>query len=107
MNITYSKLRDGSWGMRGPKELLIEGQKVSVTKKSGEKKEETVGKILWEGKSREEPIIDISIAKIADIQIQMTKKFSNSCECDDSACCSSRCQCEKECNCRGGQIYNC
>jgi hypothetical protein len=43
---TYSKLRDGSWGVRvaGPAKA---GAAVTVTKKSGETKTETIGRVLW------------------------------------------------------------
>lgn len=48
MNATYTKLRDGSWGLR------IQGitdnlNAVTVTKKSGESKTEYVDRILWRG----------------------------------------------------------
>lgn len=45
--IGYAKLRSGDWGLRGPVELLIEGQVVTVTKKSGEEKSEVVGRVIW------------------------------------------------------------
>ncbi len=48
MATTYTKLRDGSWGVRST-EKLASGQKVVVAKKSGETKTETVGKVLWSG----------------------------------------------------------
>lgn len=53
---TYTKLRDGSWGLRG--DGLAAGAKVTVTKKSGESKVETVGKVLWTGNG-------VSLATIA------------------------------------------
>ena len=48
MNATYTKLKDGNWGLR------IQGitdnlHAVTVTKKSGEIKTEYVGRILWRG----------------------------------------------------------
>lgn len=50
MNATYTKLRDGRWGLR------IQGvcdssqiNQVTVTKKSGESKIEYVDRILWRG----------------------------------------------------------
>ena len=43
--ITYSKLRDGSWGLRGAG--LVAGASVVVTKKSGETKAVLVGRVLW------------------------------------------------------------
>lgn len=44
---TYTKLRDGNWGLRGKN--LSAGQTVSVTKRDGARKTETVGKVLWRG----------------------------------------------------------
>lgn len=49
MAITYNKLRDGSWGIRAEGVVIERGQTVTVTKKSGETKEETIGRILWTG----------------------------------------------------------
>jgi hypothetical protein len=42
--ITYVKLRDGSWGLRGA--ALTAGETVTVTKRDGSTKQETVGRIL-------------------------------------------------------------
>lgn len=44
---TYTKLRDGSWGIKGTG--LTPGARVTVTKRDGETKEETVRAILWTG----------------------------------------------------------
>lgn len=44
---TYTKLRDGSWGLRGSG--LASGRIVSVTKRDGTVKTETVGRVLWTG----------------------------------------------------------
>lgn len=45
--ITFSKLKDGSWGLRGPG--LKAGATVTVEKKGGQTVRKTVGKILWTG----------------------------------------------------------
>jgi len=45
--ITYTKLRDGSWGLRGPS--LTAGVTVAVSKKDGSQKHETVGRVIWQG----------------------------------------------------------
>lgn len=42
--VSYAKLPDGSWGIRG--KGLVTGRKVTVTKKSGETADETVSVIL-------------------------------------------------------------
>ena len=43
----YAKLRDGSWGIRGPG--LVEGAQVVVTKRSGDTRVETIGEVIWRG----------------------------------------------------------
>jgi hypothetical protein len=48
-SITYAKLKDGSWGIRADGTALTVGQIVTVTKKSGETKSETVARVLWTG----------------------------------------------------------
>lgn len=54
--VTCTKLRDGSWGLRGAN--LTPGATVTVAKKSGETKTETVGRVLWTGNG-------VSLATIA------------------------------------------
>lgn len=49
MGIAYTKLKDGSWGIRAEGTTVTTGSTVTVTKKSGESKRETVGKVLWTG----------------------------------------------------------
>lgn len=45
--ITYTKLRNGNWGLRGPASAIRAGATVTVTKRSGETKRETVGSVFW------------------------------------------------------------
>lgn len=45
---TFTKLRDGTWGLRVPG-IAREGQSIRVKKKGGEVKTETVGRVLWKG----------------------------------------------------------
>jgi len=44
---TWTKLHNGSWGIKGSTSTLIEGDDVVVTKRSGETKTVTVGRIVW------------------------------------------------------------
>ena len=44
---TWKKLRSGDWGIVGPAADIVEGQTVTVTKKSGEAKTVTVGRVIW------------------------------------------------------------
>lgn|ERR1700704_5680630 len=48
MPITYTKLKNGNWGVRST-EALRDGQAVTVTKKNNEAKLETVDKVVWSG----------------------------------------------------------
>lgn len=48
MSVTYSKLRSGDWGIRSTTELQP-GQSVTVVKRDGGKKTETVDKLVWSG----------------------------------------------------------
>lgn len=44
--LTYTKLRSGSWGIRSTSKIEA-GQSVTVTKKSGETKLETIDRVIW------------------------------------------------------------
>ena len=46
MNATFTKLRDGSWGLRVNGSATL-GDVVTVTKRSGERVQATVGRIVW------------------------------------------------------------
>lgn len=45
--VTYTHLRVGGWGLRGPVTLMVEGDTVVVSKRDGTHKAERVGRILW------------------------------------------------------------
>jgi hypothetical protein len=47
MAATFAKLRDGTWGLRGPVEQMIPGATITVTKKDGSAKSEVIGVIVW------------------------------------------------------------
>jgi hypothetical protein len=46
--ITYTKLKNGNWGVRST-EAIKSGQTITVRKKSGDTKIETIDKIVWSG----------------------------------------------------------
>jgi hypothetical protein len=48
MKATYTKLRSGEWGIRVEGNPKI-GQTLTVIKKSGESRNETIAKIVWSG----------------------------------------------------------
>jgi hypothetical protein len=87
--ITYTKLRNGEWGVRG--EGLVVGQTVTVTKKSGETKTEKVAQILSHS-------LDEDIASIVSINGQATKRRRNWRPCGYPGCNPSYCD---ECDGRG------
>jgi len=45
---TYTKLKNGSWGLR-VQGAAAKGDKVTVTKKDGSTKVETISAVLWSG----------------------------------------------------------
>lgn len=49
MNATYTKLNSGDWGVKIVGEKPAEGSAITVKKKSGESKIETIGKVIWSG----------------------------------------------------------
>ena len=54
---TYTKLKDGSWGLRvvrhSSEEAPGQGEVVAVSKKDGSKKDEAIGRVLWSGTDRD------------------------------------------------------
>ena len=49
---TYTKLKNGQWGVRAPAGVTV-GQSLTVTKRDGSSKTETVAAILWAGIARD------------------------------------------------------
>jgi hypothetical protein len=47
MAATFAKLRDGTWGLRGPVAEVVPGATVRVTRRDGSAKSEVVGTIVW------------------------------------------------------------
>jgi len=107
MATTYTKLRDGSWGVRVEGPAPAAGLTVTVTKKSGETKAEKIGKVLWTGNGVS--LCSIEGSKPANGssngQTQAPRR-GRSCSCT-ADCCRNGCRCESHCNCRGGNIYDC
>jgi hypothetical protein len=44
--ITYTKLDDSRWGIKGPESLMLDGGNIVVTKKNGEHKTESIKHIV-------------------------------------------------------------
>jgi len=49
MSASYTRLRNGAWGLRVQGETPVQGTRISVTKKDGSSKEETIYRIIWTG----------------------------------------------------------
>jgi hypothetical protein len=49
MTATYTKLRNGDWGLRLLGDGAVPGTTVTVTRKDGSTRTEQVGKLLWVG----------------------------------------------------------
>lgn len=45
--VTFSKLRSGGWGVRGPAAAIVVGQTAQVAKRDGTVSTVTVSKVLW------------------------------------------------------------
>jgi hypothetical protein len=107
---SYTKLQDGSWGIRVPESLrATAGDVVTVTKASGETKTETVSRVLWTGQGISLCSIQQSAASAARASGSSRRSSGSrvgSCGCDCGSC-YPRCQCESHCNCRGGNVYDC
>lgn len=49
MQASYAKLRNGGWGVRIEGNRPERGEGVTVTKRDGRTKNETIGRVLWSG----------------------------------------------------------
>lgn len=61
--VTWTKLRDDSWGVRGPAALVREGEEVVVTKRSGVTGRALVRRVIWTG-TDERAGEEISLASV-------------------------------------------
>ncbi len=87
--ITYTKLRSGDWGVRGPAAHVLRGMSVTVTKRSGETKCEVVGRIIWTGQDKRTKT-NVSIAEVVKQARARSPRGSRSscrrCGCADPTC---------------------
>lgn len=47
--VGYTKLKSGDWGVKGPADVVKAGATVTVVKKSGETRQERIGRVVWTG----------------------------------------------------------
>jgi hypothetical protein len=80
MQATYTKLKSGDWGLRVTEGNPKSGEYVQAIKKSGEKKHEQIGKILWSGNGvslctirRSEPSYDRGSSRTSVERLYMRK----------------------------------
>lgn len=107
---TYTKLKDGSWGVRVAGPAPSPGALVTVTKKDGSTKGERIRAVLWTGTDKEGHRIALCSLEASADKAPASGGGSpsrrRSCACSEGGCCSP-CRCGPECNCRGGPIYDC
>ena len=103
--VTFKKLRDGTWGVQG--QGLQAGKTVTVVKKSGETSTATIGKVLFTGKD------GYQIATLAASSRPRRNRYTGF---DDDDChtdgnCSSMCMAAlrtgRGCPCLSGGWFRC
>lgn len=95
-SVTYAKLRDGSWGVRVTGSVR-EGQVVTVRKRDGSTKSETIAKVVWSSNG-------VSLCSIVARQPQGRSRRGGGCHTDGN--CSSVCN-PKTCPCGNGTWFSC
>ena len=102
---TYSKLRDGTWGVRGLVADVKPGATITVTKKGGQVKPELVGNVIWTDGTVALATITKAPAK-TPTPAAPGKPKRGACSCE-GGCCTRVCKCDSMCNCRGGPVFDC
>lgn len=91
---TYTKLRNGSWGLRGHD--LAAGAQVVVSKRDGSTKTEVVGRILWTGQGITLATISQAAARGGYEKVYRSHRtaWEDRCPCSGGAChCGSDAPC--------------
>lgn len=91
----YTKLRDGTWGVRGPEGDITTGERVEVTKRGGEIKTETIDRVIWRGNG-------LAIATLAKTRKKVRQASVG--ECRDCGCTESTCV--RNGRCAGGPSFD-
>lgn len=68
MNATFTKLRNGDWGLRVEGGVPAAGMSIVVSKKGGTSARKTVGKVVWTGNGVTICTIEAEAPKAAPLQ---------------------------------------
>jgi hypothetical protein len=101
MAATYTKLQNGSWGVRASGKLT-DGATVVVSKKDGSTKTETVEKVLWSGKDQKTGAI-VSLCAIERDNGGGSRYSGRRRYRDDDQCTCPACSSGSECLCIYGR----
>ena len=97
---TPAKLRNGNWGARVKGAPVSAGDVVQITTKAGKGWSARVIAIVWSGNG-------VTLCATESLDRKPLRRRAT-CSCSDPGCeCHHRCMCGPECNCRGGNIYDC
>jgi hypothetical protein len=100
---TPAKLRNGNWGARVKGAPVSAGDVVQITTKSGKSWSARVIAIVWSGKG----VTLCATESLDRAPARSTRRARCSCTDPSCECHTGRCMCGRECNCRGGNIYDC
>ena len=97
--VYYKKLRDGTWGIaiKSHGAAVRPGDSVVVVTKAGERHTEIIDRVLFEQEGD----------AICTIKPRRKAGHKRQCLCDEYGCCRPRCNCERHCVCRGGNVFDC
>lgn len=68
MQATFTKLKDGRWGLRvvfSPPEFIAGGSTVTAVRRDGTSECQTIGTVVWIGDDRDQPGRKVALATIA------------------------------------------
>ena len=105
-SISYAKLKDGSWGVRGPVALIVDGASVVVHKRDGKTQNETIAQVLWSGDG-----VAVAAVVVRSPRVQRNgegngaRRRGGGCHTDGN--CSSMCSPTGGCPCADGGWFRC
>jgi hypothetical protein len=104
---TYSKLKSGDWGVRGPVAEVRDGAVVKVAKRDGAVKTETIDRVIWTDGTVALAAIVRAVAAPAPVRASGTGRRRGGCHTDGncSSCCSPKLG--GGCPCADGGWFRC